>query len=307
MNEVHSCAGINITKSEIQIVEIEKQLNQYSIKNAAQVSINQLINLEEGIDSAAALQIQNAFDEIKSKNSFKSSLLSFTLPPELFITIQLPYDNNLEHSEIVEEFRWELSLLFPYIAAENLAIKYYQLGMKSHPGSTLALVVALNKKFLVFCKNFCKKNNITPRFVDNASVSSNYLICNNFYKNSSANSINVYITSNSATLFINNLSKPYSVQVFSKLDGDFLLKLSKGISEELPLHIKNDLNLKCYITGVSVSDELISRINTETGLKFKRFNPFEVLKLKSSSIVAGIPPDNFVNFTPSTGIALRFT
>ncbi len=123
-------------------------------------------------------QLQTAFDEIKIRNPISSNIASFTLPPELFITIQLPYEANLNQKEIREEFNWEISQLFPFISVEELAIKFYELEGSFLPGKNNALVVALNKNFLLLIKNFCLKNNLTPKLVDNASITANSFINN---------------------------------------------------------------------------------------------------------------------------------
>jgi Tfp pilus assembly PilM family ATPase len=253
------------------------------------------------------MQIQNAFDEIKNRNTLTSSLLSFTLPPELFVTIQLPYDNNLQHNEVIEEFRWELSMLFPFQSADELAVKYYQLGKPAPPGSTLALVVAVNKKNLLFCKNFCKKNNITPRFVDNASVSANYLICNNFRSDNGSILVNIYNSSSSVTLFINNFSKPFFFKEFSRSNVNYLKAISDTLSSEMVLKRVIDPDIKALVTGENINDKLISDLSSATGVNFKRFNPFDIFKVKNGIINSIQQVNNLVQFTPAVGIASRFT
>lgn len=307
MNELQRCGGLNITSSKLQIIEIEKFSDQYIISNIDQASINPSINFTDNIDSAASAQIQSAFDDIKARNAIKSSFLSFTLPPELFITIQLPYDNNLQHNEVIEEFRWELSMLFPFQSADELAVKFYQLGKQAPPGSTYALVVAVNKKNLLFCKNFCKKNNITPRFVDNASVSANYLISSSYRSEKGVNSVNVYYSSSSVTLFINNFSKPFLVKEFSKADKNYLRAIAETLSAEPVNKIVGNADLQTFVTGENINDELISDLNSATGLNFRRFSPLEIFKVKDGIINSYSQLNDIVSFTPAAGIASRFT
>jgi hypothetical protein len=225
----------------------------------------------------------------------------------MFITIQLPFDNNLQHNEVIEEFRWELSMLFPFQSADELGVKYYQLGKQTPPGSTLALVVAVNKNNLLFCKNFCKKNNITPRFVDNASVSANYLICNNFRSENGSRSVNLFFSLSSVTLFINNFSKPFFVKVFSRSNENYLKAISAVLSDEMVFKRTANHDLKAYVTGEDISEEIISKLNSATGLNFERFNPFDLFKIKNGIINSEFRIDNQTQFTPAVGIASRFT
>jgi hypothetical protein len=88
----YKCVGINITASRLQFVEVEKELNQLLISNIGQTFISPPLNFEDQVEANIQNQLQTAFDEIKIRNPVNCNFTSFTLPPELFITIQLPYD-----------------------------------------------------------------------------------------------------------------------------------------------------------------------------------------------------------------------
>ncbi|MBK9099022.1 MAG: hypothetical protein IPM14_13045 [bacterium] len=168
MDVFQSYAVVNVTASRLQFIELEKISNQIFISNIGQTFLSPSINFDEPVEDIILPQLQNAFDEIKIRCNFKSNLVSFTLPSELFYTIQLPYDANLTQKEIREEFNWEISQLFPFIPVDDLAMKFYELDNKFLPGKNNALVVALPKKYLILLKNFCSINNLQPRLVDNA-------------------------------------------------------------------------------------------------------------------------------------------
>jgi len=298
-------AGINLTASRFQLVEVEKTSNQLLITNLAQTFISPSITFEGQAETSLAIQLQTAFDEINIRNPVSSPVVSFTLPPELFITIQLPYDNNLNQNEITEEFRWEISQLFPFIKADELAIKYYELGKNILPGNFNALVVALNKKYLLLLKNFCTKNNFSARLVDNASLSANGFI-NNYLSSSSLDVINIFNSRNSLTLFINIASRQSYVKVFQKKSED-LIDLFNG--EFSLLKDKEGFNKAgkiALITGDEIEAELLSDINQASGLDFKAFNPFEIIKLKAEFQPPGISAEQYYTFTAATGIAARF-
>ena len=153
MDVFQNYAVVNITASRLQFIELEKISNQTLINNIGQSFLSPSINFDEPVEEIILPQIQNSFDEIKIRNNFRSKPVSFTLPPEIFFTIQLPYDDNLTQKEIREEFNWEISQLFPFIPVDDLALKFYELDNKFLPGKNNALVVALPKKFLVLIKN----------------------------------------------------------------------------------------------------------------------------------------------------------
>src|SRR4030067_453853 len=124
MNGIQRCAGINITASRLQFVEVEKESNQLVVTNIGQTFISPPIN----------------FDELDS------------------------------------------GLL---------------------PGKNNALVVALNKKYLILIKYFCSQNYLTPRLVDNASITANNFINNRAVAAKQSVTINIFNSRNSITLFVN--------------------------------------------------------------------------------------------------------
>ena len=305
MNGIQRCAGINISTSRLQFVEVEKETEQLLITNLGQTFINPSINFDNQLENLLAAQIQTAFNELNIKNPINSNFVSFTLPPELFITIQLPYDNNLTQVEITEEFRWEISQLFPYLPSDELAIKFYEIEGNILPGDNNALVVALNKKYLLLLKNFCTQNSLTPRLVDNASITANGFI-NNYFRVRNSVTVNIYNSKSSITLFLNVSSKPAYVKVLQKKDNDLMNSIAKEFSSEKLREILNGPSKYAFISGDDISIGLLSEIRLATKLDFVKFNPFEFIKLKSDFQNSGISGEQYCTLTAATGIASRF-
>jgi hypothetical protein len=306
MNGIQRCVGINLTSSKLQFVEIEKELVQLQVVNLGQTFISPPIVYDVQDETLIQQQLQAAFDELRIRNPISSNIASFTLPPELFITIQLPYDTNLTQKEIREEFNWEISQLFPFISVDELAIKFYELDDSFLPGRNNALVVALNKSFLLLIKNFCLKNKITPKLVDNASITANSFI-NNYLDNSKkVISINLFNSKNSITLFINISSKPAYVKVFSKHNDDYIGKIIEEISKNNFKEVLTRSFNSAILSGEELGGDLLSEIGRGTGLVFEKFNPFDVVKLKADFHNYELSPEQFSSFTSATGIASRF-
>jgi len=306
MNDIQKCAGINITASRLQFVEVEKESNHLLVSNIGQTFISPPINFEDKVEANIQAQLQTAFDEIKIRNPITTAIASFTLPPELFITIQFPYDANLNQKEIREEFNWEISQLFPHIPVDDLAIKFYELESRFLPGKNNALVVALNKKYLILIKNFCIKNNLTPRLVDNASITANSFINN--YSNSEKESVtvNIYNSRNSITLFINISAKPAYVKVFQKQGNGIINRIMKEISQDNLKKVFSEPFGNAIISGEDIGTDFLSEIHHETGVEFRKFNPFDIVKFKPGYHNDEISYEHFNNFTSATGIASRF-
>jgi Tfp pilus assembly PilM family ATPase len=304
MSGVKGCAGINVTSSRLQIVEIEIESDKLLVTNIGQTFISPSINFEEQIETELLGQLQTAFDEISIQNPVNSTVVSFTLPPELFITIQLPYDNNLTQAEITEEFRWEISQLFPFLTSQELAIKFYELGKEILPGNNNALVIALNKKYLLLLKNFCSKNKLNPRLVDNASITANGFI-NNYFSAQDSVTVNIYNSKNSITLFINISSKPVYVKVFQKTN-DFTKPVTKVLSEDKIKDILSKSTKYAFFSGDDIGTDLQSEFQRTTGLEFIKFNPFDIIQFKPDLQSSGLSAEQYSTFTAATGIAARF-
>ncbi len=306
MNDFQRCVGINLTASKLQFVEIEKESNKFQVVNLGQTFISPPIVYNVQDETHIQQQLQTSFDELKIRNPISSNIASFTLPPELFITIQLPYEVNLNQKEIREEFNWEISQLFPFISVEELAIKFYELDGSFLPGKNNALVVALNKSFLVLIKNFCLKNNLTPKLVDNASITANSFINNYLESDKKSLTINIFNSNNSITLFINISSKPAYVKVFPKQD-DYINKLIGEISRDNFREVVNNTFKSAILSGEELDGELLAEIGRGTELVFEKFNPFEVIKFKPELRKDEITSDQFSSFISATGIASRFS
>jgi len=274
MNDFQRCVGINLTASKLQFVEIEKESDQLKVFNLGQTFISPPIVYNVKDEAVIQQQLQTSFDELKIRNPISSNNASFTLPPELFITIQLPYEANLTQKEIREEFNWEISQLFPFISVEELAIKFYELDGSFLPGKNNALVVALNKSFLMLIKNFCLKNNLTPKLVDNASITANNFINNYLENDNKSATINIFNSKNSITFFINISSKPAYVKIFPKQD-DYINKLIGEISRDNFRDVVNNSFKSAILSGEELDGELLAEIGRGTELVFEKFNPFK--------------------------------
>jgi hypothetical protein len=306
MNDFQRCVGINLTASKLQFVEIEKESDRLQVYNLGQTFISPPIIYNSQDETLIQQQLQTAFDELRIRIPLTSNIASFTLPPEIFITIQLPYEANLTQKEIREEFNWEISQLFPYISVDELAIKFYELDGSFLPGKNNALVIALNKKFLLLIKNFCLKNNLTPKLVDNASITANSFI-NSIHDGKQSGTINIFNSRNSLTLFINVFSKPGYVKVFPKNDDNYVSKIIEELSKNNFKEVITRSFNSAILSGEELEGDLISEIGRGTELVFEKLNPFEVVKFRPNYQNPEISSDQFSSFVSATGIASRFS
>ncbi|MDO8551052.1 MAG: hypothetical protein Q7S39_13005, partial [Ignavibacteria bacterium] len=149
-------AGFNITSSRIQLVEINYKNSQFILQNLDEVYFDERLKLSEDKETKIISVLQAAFNEILIRNRINSKAASFTLPPEIFYTVQLPFDNTLLYQDLIEELKWHLSILFPYVFINDLVIQHIEIPKNRIIDRDTILVSALKRKYLHWLKYFCE-------------------------------------------------------------------------------------------------------------------------------------------------------
>ena len=86
--------------------------------------------------------------------------------------MQVPYDNSLLHHDLLDEFKWELSVLYPYISTSDLVIQYHEIEKNILNNADNALVFAVPRKYLRILNDFCRQNKLKLKFVDHIHMTS---------------------------------------------------------------------------------------------------------------------------------------
>jgi Tfp pilus assembly PilM family ATPase len=306
MDDFKSHAGINISHSKFQILEVIKENEDFNIININESFFNKPLDFTTENDIIIASELQTAFDEIQIKQSIKSSYISFSLPQEIFYTIQLPYENALSHNDLIEEFRWELSLLYPFVPSDEFVIKYFKMDRNYLNKKHMALVIAIEKKHIKLIKNFCLKNNLSLRYIDSEMVAVNSLFNSMKDLASKGLVLNILSSRNSFSFALNVNGKPSYVKIFL-LSGN--LKVSDILTNELSTtifkQIKAELANEAYISGEEISAELISQLRIASGLNFKQLNPFKNLAVKPEIGNRHLIEEKYSSFTSAAGMVFR--
>ena len=162
--------GFNISSSKLQVVEVNYIGDQFKLVNVDETYFNDTIDFENDRETKISALLQGAFDELLIKKNFNSNSASFTLPFELFHTMQMPYDTTLLYQDLLDEFKWELSVIYPYISTKNLVLQYFEIDKGPFNETGSALVFAVQRRYLQMLDGFCKKNNLKLKFIDNLHI-----------------------------------------------------------------------------------------------------------------------------------------
>ena len=119
-------AGLNVSGTKLQVVELLGSPDGVRLDNLNEVVFAEPIDYKSDNETKILTQLQTAFDEFRLKKPVKSRKLSFSLPLEMFYIAQLPFDNTLLHKDIMEEFKWEFSVMYPFVSPEELILQYLE-------------------------------------------------------------------------------------------------------------------------------------------------------------------------------------
>lgn len=299
--------GINLTETKLQFVEVSYKQNSFYLENVDQVIFKENLSpsLMKGfnsfIESKFISNLQESFNKIISKKNPVSKYVSFSLPDEFFFIFEIPFDPILTKKDLIEHFKWELSVLHPYLDINDYLIQHIEVNKTTVRKEECAVVFSLNKNIVNAINKFCKSNNLELKYIDNAHLSSTaflHLLENTVKENIT---FSFYIDQNYSSFAAIENKFPFYFKVIDTL------KILEGIDEILIQLSKYGINSANQITicGQSITDEVILKLEEKFNQKLKKINPFERFKIDDTLKKNPFYSSQFNSFTAATGMALR--
>ncbi|RPI68506.1 MAG: hypothetical protein EHM47_14440, partial [Ignavibacteriales bacterium] len=212
-------AGFNITSSKIQLVEINFKDSGYILQNVDEVYFDERLNLTQDKETKIISVLQASFNEIILRNRVNSRSASFTLPPEIFYNVQIPYDNTLMYNDLYEDIKWQLSVLFPDVFINDLVIRHIEIPGNKITGYDTLLISAVKRKYLHWLKYFCEENSLKIKFIDNSHFASERALTST--QNITENiSLSLYISSRYLSFIFSLNGKPFLFKTASYNSAD---------------------------------------------------------------------------------------
>jgi Tfp pilus assembly PilM family ATPase len=302
-NENHT--GITVTPVKLQLVEINTKNEKSILQNIDEVFFDERLNITEDKETKITSVLQTAFNELLIKNRISPRTASFTLPVEMFYTVQVPYDNTLLYQDLIEEIQWELSILFPFINSKDLVIQYIEIEKNKIVNRNTILISALQRKYIQMIKHFCDENNISLRFVDSSLFASERALSCIFDLKESI-SLSLYLSSGSLSLIFSYNGKPALFKTSTYYSATEIPQIiRKETSPSETVNINRSMIDYAYISGEDISDSLVNTLNRNTGIEFARFNPFENIIPDPKLLENKYFTQKFNTFSPAVGIAYR--
>lgn len=299
-------AGFNISSSKLQEVEVNFIDDQFRLVSVNEADFDEEINFEQDSDLKVIAMLQSSFKKLQSQKTLKSKFASFTLPFELFHVMQIPYDNSLLSHDLVDEFKWEFSVLYPFIPTKNLVIQYFEIEKSLFNESNSALVFALQRRYLEILDSFCKKNNLQLNFVDHLHIAaerslsvSNAIV----YKGLT---LSVYLNKKILSLFLAFNGKPLYFKVIPLNDvSEITDHLIKELSGSSLIKIGRSQIEAAFISGEEIPESMVITLKKVLGFDFITFNPFDKIRPVTDLYESKFYLERYNSFSSAAGIAFR--
>ncbi len=299
-------AGITVSSSKIQLVEIVFKSGRFYLNNVDEAYLNEPVDFENDKETKIAAQLQSAFNEIIIKKPLQSKFVSFALPFELFNSIQVPYDNTLLPQDLEEELRWELSVVYPFIPAKDLAIQYIEVEKNNLTNYNSIIAIGIQRKFIQLFQSFSRLNNLKLNFIDNLHTASERALTMNFPSSLEGLNLSIYFSSKHLSLLFSMDGKPVRFKVIPLNDaGEIPTLLFEETSLQESFKINRNLISNAFICGEDVSETIIHTLENVLGISLIHFNPFDKIQPEPRLF----DNKNYVlkhnSFSPAAGIAMR--
>jgi Tfp pilus assembly PilM family ATPase len=306
MTGIENHAGLTVSGSKLQVVEINYKDEQFILENVDEAYFNEPVNLEKDKETKISALMQGAFNELLIKKPLSSQNVSFTLPFELFYTMQVPYDNTLLHQDLVEEFRWELSVLYPYAPVKDFVIQYIEVDRNSINEQNTAIVIALPRKYLQLIYNFCEENKLRLKFVDNSHFASERALAVSNPLAGKGLNLSVYLCNKYLSVIFSLNGKPVYFKIIPVADaGEIPSILLSEVSPHEGFTMNRNIIDTAFISGEDVSLPLVDSLRDALELDLINFNPFDKIKPEQRLFSNKCYSERFNSFAPAAGIAYR--
>lgn len=297
-------AGINLTESKLQVVEINYRDDSFYLEN-----VDQIIHTESftpALEEEVALSIlQKSYDRLNKRKQLITKNISFSLPNNFFKIFEIPYDDSLVKKDLLEHFKWELSILFPESNPENFLLQHIEIDKSSFRSEKRAIVIAIDKNHVALLNKFCERNDLQLKFVDNVHLASNAFL---YLEKPTINNevcLTIYIDQKYSSLSGVEGVHPFYFKVLNPQSQNIFDELTAAITkmEEFKLHL-NDFK-KVLLYGQDIAEEFENKLKAFFGLPLKKVNPFERLKVDEQMKNNPFYRIKYNSFTAAAGIAIR--
>jgi Tfp pilus assembly PilM family ATPase len=296
-------AGINLTESKLQIVEICYKNDSFYLENVDQIVHSEPLIPDMPEDNFIKI-IQDSFNKIQNKKPLATSKISFALPNNFFKIFEVPYEDSLVKKDLNEHFRWELSVLYANYDKSNFYIQHIEVDKSNVRQEKKAIILAIEKNCVSYINKFCQRNNLELKYIDNVHLASNAFLYLN--KNQPHEiSLSIYIDQKFSSISAMEGVSPFYFKVLNPSVSNIFEELTSAVNKlnEFNITLKDFQQVLLY--GQDITDNFENKLKDFFGLPLKKINPFERLKKEETMLKNPYLRVKSNSFTAAAGIAIR--
>lgn len=289
-------AGLNISNSKLQLVEVKFDNKQTFLENVEEVYFQEEVS-KSSKETNFVDVLQTALNEISFKININSKKLSFSLSSDFFRFFEFPFDPTLKKNDFDDHLNWEFSKIFPHLDVSEYFLRHIKTASNRIFGLGLkrSLPKALHK--------FCLRNNFHLNKIDYSHLASNNLIHKLTGNDKTAT---LSIEQSSISLIArNNETVEYAVIRHYNSSSQIISIVSDILSHANSRGIDLTNFKPVYLTGSAVQKEIIENLKSSVNIEITSFNPFDHLSLTPNLKEKELVISNYYGFIAPTGIALR--
>lgn len=299
-------AGLSFTNLKLRIVELTNDDEGFIVENVDEVYFSEPLNFEKDKETKIFSVLQNAYNELLIKKQAEYTSISMALPFEFFHIMHVPYDNSLLNEDLIEQFRWEFSVNYPYLNTRDLVIQYYEMEKNNFLDFNSAIVLGIPRRYLHFVFGFCEKNNLLLKVVDNSHFATERALSLNHQLEQKGLVLSLYLADKFVSVMFIYKGKPVhckflqisnAAQIISVIQDE--IKNSEYINGD-----KESIDA-AFLSGDDISDTIAGALSEKTGISFIKFNPFEKLPFNPELLKNKNYIENYNSYCAAAGIAYR--
>jgi|GEM_PF-2891873 len=297
-------AGINLTVSKLQLIEMSWDEENIILENADEEFLSGYIDKNTPEKELVSL-IQEAYNQIIIRHPVNAKSVSFTLPTQLFEITELPIDDLLTKEDLSSHLNWEYSVMFPHKNADDFLLRYFETGNSEFQGVKKILTAAIEKRILKAVHKFCAANNLSLRFVDNVHFAANLLI----RRNSTPSAyLSVYSDDDFFSFMIFEEGHPRYFKSFDEADLNLAAEKIKNEFSSFYSGQKEISEMKdIYVSGESFTESGISVFASRLNAGIQKIAPFSKLATSPRLFRKDLIGKKFHSFAGPIGIAARIS
>ncbi len=297
--------GISLTGEKLQLVELTYSKSGILIENIDEEFFEEYLSFFDKETKFNSL-LQKAFDDLIIRKPLKNNVVSFAIPYDIFKHVELPFDNSLIKSDLLEQLKWELSVLYPNSISTEYLLQYIEIDDDEFAKKETTLIIAAMKKQIKTIHKFCARNNLNLKYIDYSHFAINNLIGASLTEEKGSKNISLYIGNGYFSFMLLKQNSPvlfYKKKIVNA--ADIIPQLNNVIEKINQFNLSLNAFDNFFIAGDNISDELVGQINSSFNISFIKLNPFSGFAVNPLLVNSKFLTSEFNSFSAAAGISLR--